>query len=303
MVYNKTCISGLADLECEISYDVPFSFLTTMGVGGLAKVVLLPKSLIELKNCLKCGAPFVVLGGGSNVIASDSGYSGVVIRLFRNFSKVEVCGNDICAYAGASLKKIALLAKQQQVSGFEFAYSLPGSVGGAIVSNSGCFGCEIKDIIKTVYATDGEKDYEFSADECKFGYRTSIFKTNSLVVYKATLCGKPSNSESICALMNYIADKKSSAQPLELRSSGSIFLREGEIIPAQLIEQANLKGRAQGGAQISEKHAGFIVNKGNATFSDVAALIKLAQDEVYKRYKVKLHREVVYIGDGTGDNI
>ncbi|MEG1528402.1 MAG: UDP-N-acetylmuramate dehydrogenase [Clostridia bacterium] len=281
-----------------IRHDVDFSSLTTMKVGGKALLVVEPylvRQIIQLINILKeSKTKYFVLGRGSNCIACGD-YDGVIVLLANNFSSIASYGDSVVACAGAPLAQVAQLCLKRQLSGAEFLATLPGSVGGGVTSNCGCFGQEICDIVSSALLTDGYVTRWYSASELKFNYRTSLIKDSDKIALKVKFKLKKGDRNAIEEKITQLKRQKLATQPLNYPSSGSIFLRQGEIIPAKLIELAGLKGIKVGDAQISPIHSGFIVNCGHATSQDVVKLIEIIQNNIFTKYQVKLVKEVVFI--------
>lgn len=286
----------------NVKINEPMKNHTTFKIGGCADYFLTPENesgLTELLKTLnKSGMPFFVLGNGSNVLFGDKGFRGAVICLYKKVDKVSVSGTVVSAQCGALLSKVAKEALGARLSGFEFASGIPGTVGGGVFMNAGAYGFELKDVIGSVRCVDKTgKAMVLSADECKFGYRKSIFSEKELIVTECEFLLKKGSEEEIKSAMNDYAKRRSDKQPLSMPSAGSTFKRPAGHFAGGLIEQAGLKGCSVGGAQVSEKHAGFIVNTGGATASDVLGLIELVKKDVMEKFGVELEPEVRLVGE------
>ncbi len=274
---------------------------TTFKTGGNADFWVMPKSIDEVKSifsfCKENSIPLTLFGKGSNVVVSDNGIEGVVLSTAL-LDKIELTDSTtVFSQAGAVLTNLCLFALKNELSGLEFAYGIPGSVGGAVFMNAGAYGGEIKDSIisATVLTKDGEIK-TISKNDMRLGYRTSIFKTDSSVVLSAEFSLSKAEPTEIKAKMDDFMQRRRQKQPLEFGSAGSTFKRPEGYFAGALIEDANLKGYMVGDAQVSEKHAGFVINKGNAKSADVLALIKHIQNTVFKKSGVHLEPEVIFIG-------
>ena len=283
---NQNIIEKFNDLlgEEKVKVDEPMKRHTTFRIGGPADYFLLPSSEEELSGILKIckneELPYFILGNGSNLLVSDEGYRGVIIQLYRNYGDITVKGNEIHATAGALLSQIAAAAKNASLTGFEFAGGIPGTLGGAVVMNAGAYGGEMKDVLKevTVMTAAGEI-LVLPAEKLEMGYRTSLV-----------------NQEAIKARMKELTEQRVSKQPLEFPSAGSTFKRPEGYFAGKLIMDAGLRGYQTGGAQVSEKHCGFVINKDNATAADVCRLLRDVQDKVKEQFGVTLEPEVKFLG-------
>lgn len=275
---------------------------TTFKVGGCADWFLMPQTHEQLSNTLKAvrdaDLPVFILGNGSNLLVADNGIRGVVICLCKKMDKIEVSGNCIYAECGAILSKVSNSALAEGLSGLEFASGIPGSVGGAVFMNAGAYEHEMKEIIKSVkYIDFTGKIFECSGEECCFGYRTSRFSKENSIILGCTFELKRDNKEDIKARIADYTQRRVSKQPLDKPSAGSTFKRPVGYFAGGLIEKAELKGYSIGGAQVSEKHAGFIINTGDATAQDVLDLIHYVQKTVYEKFGVILEPEVKMVGE------
>ena len=288
--------------ENQILEAEPMSRHTTFRIGGPAELFLVPKSTEEIagifKICREEGIPWFVLGNGSNLLVSDKGYQGVVIQLYKGFGEVKVQGCQITAQAGALLSRIAAAAREESLTGFEFAGGIPGTLGGAVVMNAGAYGGEMKDVIKEVTVLTREGEIRtLQAEELAMGYRTSTIKEAGYIVLSAVLSLEKGDKEQIKARMQELAGMRSSKQPLQYPSAGSTFKRPEGYFAGKLIMDSGLRGYQVGGAQVSEKHCGFVINTGNATARDVRNLMADVQRIVEEKYGVKLEPEVKFLGD------
>ena len=285
----------------RVLLEEPMKSHTTFRIGGPAEVFVMPGNLEEVQRILEIcrteDLPYFILGNGSNLLVSDRGYRGVMIQLDRNFGEVKVEGTEIHASAGALLSTIAVAARRASLTGFEFAGGIPGTLGGAVVMNAGAYGGEMKDVLRKVMVMDQSgKVFEIPAEELQMGYRTIIIKTAGYIVLGAVLSLKEGNLEEIKMLTRKLSEQRTSKQPLEYPSAGSTFKRPEGYFAGKLISDAGLKGFSVGGAQVSEKHAGFVINTGNATAADVIALTDAVRDKVFEKYGVKLELEIKQLG-------
>ncbi len=289
----------------NILTDEDMSAHTTFRVGGRADVFVKPADLKEATEIVRLllmnDHPFCVIGNGSNIIVTDGGYRGCIVCMADGTDTISVNGNKITAGVGALLSKVARTAYENSLTGLEFASGIPGTVGGAVVMNAGAYGGEMKDVITsvTLFDTVSSETVTLGADEMKFGYRTSIVKQHPYVVLEAEFSLQNGKKEEIKAVMDDLAQKRRDKQPLEYPSAGSTFKRPEGYFAAKLIEDAGLKGFSVGGAKVSEKHSGFVINAGGATATDVLELIKEVSDRVFESSGVRLEREVVILGEGV----
>ena len=271
---------------------------TTFRIGGPAKVFIECNDIEKLWELLAViraeNVPFWVVGKGSNLLISDSGLDGVVLYICDD--AVTVNGNEISANAGAKLSTVCLAARDASLTGLEFAWGIPGSVGGAVYMNAGAYGGEIKQTIisATSITLDGELKH-YDADQLELGYRTSIFKKNGEIILSAVFRLETAEKQDIQAKMDDFLGRRKNKQPLEYPSAGSTFKRPEGHFAGALIEQSNLKGFSVGGAEVSVKHAGFVINKNNATCKDVLGLIKHIQSTVKTNFNVDLETEVIFV--------
>ena len=275
---------------------------TTFKIGGPADYFLMPDKGTDVgrivKICKESGIPYFILGNGSNLLVGDGGYRGAVIQIYKNMSSVTVEGTEIIAQAGALLSSVAAAAKNASLTGFEFAGGIPGTMGGAVVMNAGAYGGEMKDVLTEVTVMDDEGEIiTLPADKLELGYRTSIIKTAGYIVLEAKLQLKEGDPEVIRETMKDLTIRRTTKQPLEYPSAGSTFKRPEGYFAGKLIMDSGLAGYQVGGAQVSEKHCGFVINAGGATARDVRTLMDDVRDVVYKKYGVTLEPEVKFLGD------
>lgn len=295
------CFNDLLGKE-KVRISEPMNRHTTFRIGGPADYFLLPSTAEEVKKileiCKEKELPYFILGNGSNLLVSDEGYCGVIIQLYRNYGGITVEGTNIRAGAGALLSQIASAAKNASLTGFEFAGGIPGTLGGAVVMNAGAYGGEMKNVLKevTVMTEQGEI-MTIPAEKLEMGYRTSLVKKAGYLVLEAVISLKAGDVEEIKAIMKDLTEKRVSKQPLEYPSAGSTFKRPEGYFAGKLIMDAGLRGYQVGGAQVSEKHCGFVINKGNATAADVCGLMKDVQEKVQEQFGVTLEPEVKFLGE------
>lgn len=286
----------------QVSVDERMDRHTTFRIGGPADFFVVPKTpemLAEVVNfCRKEQVPFYILGNGSNLLVGDKGYRGVIIQIFKNMNKISIAGEEIHAQAGAMLSVIAKQALANSLAGFEFASGIPGTLGGAVMMNAGAYGGEMKDIVKevTVLTTEGEI-VTIPGSEMEFGYRTSVVEKKAYIVLSAVLKLTQGMKEEIQKRMEELKGQRTSKQPLDLPSAGSTFKRPEGYFAGKLIMDAGLRGFTVGGAQVSEKHCGFVVNRGCATAADVRELMKQVNEKVQSQFGVALEPEVKMLGE------
>lgn len=298
-IENKFCNCLGSD---NVKQQEPMSRHTTFRIGGPADFYLCPHSTKEVQEiveiCKEEKLPYFVLGNGSNLLVSDKGYRGVVIQLWKNFSDITVKDCCIQAKAGALLSKVAVEALEAGLTGMEFASGIPGTIGGAAFMNAGAYGGEMKDIIKSVKVLDTQGEVRvLPKEELKMGYRTSIVKEKGYTVLSVELELSKGNREEIRNTMEDLKERRTSKQPLEMPSAGSTFKRPEGYFAGKLIMDSGLRGFSVGGAQVSEKHCGFVVNKGGATAMDVLNLIREVQRRVKEQFGVDLETEVRFLGE------
>ncbi len=286
----------------KVRINEPMNRHTTFRIGGPADYFLLPSSSEEVKGileiCKEESLQYFILGNGSNLLVSDEGYRGVIIQLYRNYGGLTVEGTEIRAGAGVLLSQIAAAARNESLTGFEFAGGIPGTLGGAVVMNAGAYGGELKDVLKEAVVMDREGNiFTVPVEKLAMGYRTSLVKTAGYLVLEVVISLKKGSQEEIRDTMKDLADRRISKQPLEYPSAGSTFKRPEGYFAGKLIMDAGLRGYQVGGAQVSEKHCGFVINKGNATAADVCRLMADVQAKVQEQFGVTLEPEVKFLGD------
>ena len=301
---NSEIIKKFCDLlgEERVFTGEAMSRHTTFKIGGPADYFLMPDKDTDVgrivKICKESAIPYFILGNGSNLLVGDGGYRGAVIQIYKNMSAVTVEGTEITVQAGALLSSVAAAAKNAALTGFEFAGGIPGTMGGAVVMNAGAYGGEMKDVLTEVTVMDEEGEIvTLPADKLELGYRTSIIKTAGYIVLEAKLLLKEGNPEVIRETMKDLTIRRTTKQPLEYLSAGSTFKRPEGYFAGKLIMDSGLAGYQVGGAQVSEKHCGFVINAGGATARDVRTLMDNVRDIVYKKYGVTLEPEVKFLGD------
>ncbi len=282
--------------------DEPMKNRCTFKTGGNAAYFAEPSSAQQVADIVKYAKendiPFFVVGNGSNLLVSDFGYDGIVVCIGKNMSDVTVLGTRVSAMAGATLAKVASVAAKNSLTGFEFASGIPGTVGGAVYMNAGAYGGEIKDVaVKTTYIDEFGNIATVEGKNHQFGYRTSLFKNDGIVV-ECEFEFKKGDAHHIAALMADFNNRRKQKQPLEYPSAGSTFKRPEGYFAGKLIEDSGLGGYTIGGASVSQKHKGFVINNGNATTADIVSLICHIQKTVYKNYGVLLEPEVQFLGEG-----
>ena len=303
-IMNKIFYEALVKVldEDQIKPEEPMKNHVTFRVGGPADFFVTPKNYEELSWVLKCCAkyemPCYIMGNGSNLLVSDQGYRGVVIQLFRQLNDIQCEGNVIRAQAGALLSAVANRALEEKLTGFEFAAGIPGTLGGACVLNAGAYGGEMKDVLKSVavLTREGER-ITLQKNELELGYRTSIIAKKNYIVLEAEIELEVGDAEEIKAVMDDLKERRTTKQPLEYPSAGSTFKRPEGYFAGKLIQESGLQGFQVGGAQVSEKHCGFVINKDQATAADIAELIRQVQDRVEEKFGVRLETEVKRLGE------
>ncbi len=301
---NSQIIEKLHEIlpEGSILLHEPMSKHTTFRIGGEAEVFLEIEDLAQLQQVLPlfidAEEPYFLLGNGSNLLVSDSGYEGTILRLSGEFTDVSIRDNLVTVGAGVLLSTVAKMAAEKGLTGLEFAAGIPGTVGGAIVMNAGAYGGEMKQVVKTAMLMSPEGDLiSVSGEDMAFGYRTSRIKHSKDILLSVTLELAPGNREDILATMNELAQKRREKQPLEYPSAGSTFKRPEGNFAGKLIMDCGLRGFQIGGAQVAEKHCGFVINKNQATAKDVSDLMKHIQKVVLKETGVLLEKEIIFLGD------
>ncbi|MFW5985886.1 MAG: UDP-N-acetylmuramate dehydrogenase [Halanaerobiales bacterium] len=295
-------INGLKKIEnLTVNLNVPLKNYTTMQVGGPADIFLIPDKISALQRALSTignyNIPLVVLGRGSNIIAADSGFRGIIVYTGQ-LNKTRITKSIIEAEAGVKLSHLTEKALNAELSGLEFAAGIPGTIGGALYMNAGAYGTEMSDIVVETLLLDSDGQYlKLDNNQLNFSYRHSILQEKQLTAARILLRLKPGNRNEIAARMKKLKKKRNRKQPLQWASAGSAFKRPSGNYAGHLIEKAGLKGTRIGDACVSEKHAGFIINRGNASARDLQKLFKLVQKKVDETSGVKLEPEPKFIGD------
>lgn len=287
--------------EEKVLKNEPMASHTTFRIGGPADYFVMPETVRELADvlelCREENMPYFILGNGSNLLVGDKGFRGVVIQLYKNFDGIQIEGTKVTAKAGAMLIRVAKEAGRAGLTGLEFASGIPGTIGGAMVMNAGAYGGEMKDVVKavTVLAKEGEIK-TLTGEEMNFRYRGSVIEDEGYIVLEAVMELKEGNLEEIQARINELSVQRKTKQPIEYPSAGSTFKRPEGYFAGKLIQDAGLRGYQVGGAQISEKHCGFVINAGGATAADVMQLMQDVSEKVYAQFGVTLEPEVKRIG-------
>ena len=287
-------------IPCES--DKPLAPLTTMKIGGacdrLVTVTSEKELLTAVDSCRSAGIPYFILGRGSNLLVSSKGYRGCVINLAPGESPVVINVNEVTAWAGASLQRVCVLARDNSLAGLEFAYGIPGSVGGALFMNAGAYGGEMKDVVTSCrYIGEDGGIHEMQAADMQLAYRSSIFSHGNYVITSVTMELHPGDKAEITARMDELMQRRRDKQPLNYPSCGSTFKRPEGYFAAALIEECGLKGFSIGGAQVSDKHSGFVINRDNATFEDVMAVVSEVRRVVLEKKGVELECEMLILGE------
>ena len=298
---NITEIQNLIPKE-NIYISEPMSKHTSFKIGGPAECFIKIKTIEQLKDILKYAQkekiPLTIIGNGSNLLVSDDGIIGIVLKIEIEKICQDIVNGIISLTVGSGIKLGALAQKclKEEIAGFEFASGIPGTIGGAIRMNAGAHGSEMKDIVKTVtYMTRDGEIHTITNEQAKFEYRKSLFAEKDYIILEVELQLKTGKAEEIKEKMTEYATYRKEKQPIEYPSAGSTFKRGTDFITAKLIDECGLKGYQIGGAQISEKHAGFIINKNNATAQDVIKLMEYTKEQVYKKFGKKIEQEIEII--------
>ncbi|MDD7764599.1 MAG: UDP-N-acetylmuramate dehydrogenase [Peptoniphilaceae bacterium] len=291
------------NLDCNVKYDEPLKNHTTFKIGGNCKILVEPKSvdnIIEiLKICKNNNLNFFIIGNGSNLLVSDNGYDGVIIKLKENFSNIYLNDGYVVSQSGATLSEVFKFSMNNSLTGFEFASGIPGTIGGAVYMNAGAYGGEMKDVVSEVEVLDIDtlEQIVLKSENLHFDYRKSIVQERNYIITKVKLKLSVGDINEIRAVYLDLKEKRNSKQPLEFGSAGSTFKRPEGNFASKLIEDSGLKGYSVNDAMVSKKHSGFIVNVGNATCSDVLKLVDYVKKTVYEKYNVKLEMEVKILGE------
>ncbi|MBO7217686.1 MAG: UDP-N-acetylmuramate dehydrogenase [Clostridia bacterium] len=286
----------------DISYKTnePMSQHTSFKIGGGAEYFVEPSSVDELSKILKTteenGVPTTVIGNGSNLLVSDLGIEGVVVSTLKMKGIRLLDETHIFAEAGASLTAVCLFAKNNSLGGLEFAYGIPGSVGGALYMNAGAYGGEMSDVVESAQSLSHGEIVERSIEELSLSYRHSVYTDNNEVIVGVTFKLQKGDARQIEEKMNTLMQKRKTSQPLDYPSGGSTFKRPEGYYAAALIDKCGLKGLSVGGAEVSKKHAGFVINRENATCDDVLTLVEKIKEIVFSKKGVKLQTEIIHLG-------
>ena len=284
----------------EYRQNEPMRAHTTFKIGGEADIFIIPASpaalISAVKKCAELEIPYFILGNGSNLLVSDGGIEGAVISL-SGINGISSDGEKITCGAGAMLSSVCLKVLSLSLTGLEFAYGIPGTAGGALYMNAGAYGGQIADVIESAECLTAAGDIKtLKKEDMRLGYRSSVFKKGGLIIISLTLALKKGDKAEIKAEMDDLLNRRKQKQPLEYPSAGSTFKRPEGYFAGALIEKNGLKGLSVCGAQVSEKHAGFVINRGGATAADVKALIKKIQKKVFENDGVMLEPEVIFTG-------
>ena len=288
--------------EAKVLVKEPMASHTTFRIGGPADYFVMPETIEELANVLKLcreeNIPYFILGNGSNLLVGDQGFRGVVIQLYKNFDGLCIEGTKVTAKSGAMLIRVAKESAKAGLTGLEFASGIPGTIGGAMVMNAGAYGGEMKDVVTSVTVLTKNGDIKtLSGEEMNFRYRGSVIEDEGYIVLEAEMELKEGNLEEIQERMAELTVQRKTKQPIEYPSAGSTFKRPEGYFAGKLVQDAGLRGFQVGGAQVSEKHCGFVINAGGATAADVMQLMKEVSEKVQKEFGVTLEPEVKRIGE------
>ena len=302
MLYGEL-ITLAKSLGAEVIENAPMSKYTSFKTGGNADLLIIPASIDSLqeiiKKCKELNIKPFVMGNGSNLLVTDNGYKGVIIKIGSNLSSIKLLDeNTIECETGTMMKALCNFALDNSLTGLEFAFGIPGNLGGAVYMNAGAYGGEMKDVLYSCTHIDSDGNIGvLTKDQLDLGYRRSAYTDNGCTIISATLKLQKGDNTEIKEAMNDKLRRRKEKQPLEFPSAGSTFKRPEGYFAGALIEDCNLKGYTIGGAQVSEKHAGFVINRGGATSTDILNLIKHIQDTVFEKHGVKLETEVKIIGE------
>ncbi len=290
----------------DVRAGEPMARRTTFLIGGPADFLLIAHSASDIAQAMKAavraGETALVIGNGSNLLVRDGGIRGLVIAVGEGMREISVRGNTIVAQAGASMRKTALAARDAGLSGLECLAGIPGNVGGALAMNAGAYGGEIAQAVESVDAvTRMGECISLARDDLAFGYRSCALSQSGMAAVEARFALTPDDPKAIGRRMEDFTARRTASQPLNLPSAGSVFKRPEGAYAAKLIDDAGLKGLSVGGAQVSQKHAGFIVNTGGATAADVLALIELVREAVHARFGIWLETEIRVLGEDIKD--
>ncbi|MEA4849679.1 MAG: UDP-N-acetylmuramate dehydrogenase [Clostridiaceae bacterium] len=286
----------------QILYNEPMNNHTSFKLGGPVDIFIEPDDTEELAGAVKGlrekGIPYYIIGNGSNLLVSDKGLRGAVVKIGDKFGSVSINNNKVIAESGILLSALSKMAAKECLTGMEFASGIPGALGGAVTMNAGAYGGEMKDIIEWVEVLDKELVLKrLQNAEMKFGYRKSVIEPEKYIAIRCCIKLKKGNRDEISSRMAELTEKRKTKQPLHLPSAGSTFKRPEGHFAGRLIEDAGLKGFSIGGAQVSPLHCGFVVNNGNASAQEVYALIRHVQKTVFEKFNIMLEPEVKILGE------
>lgn len=299
--YIYKCLLNIVGEE-NIKLDEPMKKHISFRVGGPADILVKPTTEQQLSDIIKLikkeNVPYLIIGNGSNLLIKDGGIRGVVIEISNNFNHFEIEGNKVEIQSGALLSVVGKAVLKEELKGFEFAAGIPGTLGGALAMNAGAYGGEMKDIVKSVKLMDTDGNiFEFTNEEMEFGYRRSILSKTDYIVLSAEVELEKGNHEEIKATMMDFTQRRVTKQPLSLPSAGSTFKRPEGHFAGKLIEDSGLRGLTLRGAQVSEKHCGFVVNLGNAKAKDLLELMYVVKSTVNAKFGIMLEEEVKILGE------
>ena len=301
---QKSFLANFNNKECVIYTDEPLMNHCAFRIGGASEVLVIPKTEAVLSEILKYAdernISLHILGNGSNVLISDDGLKGITVKLMNGLTDLLYLGDGIIVSgAGVSLTRLCNFAKEKSLTGLEFAYGIPGTVGGAVYMNAGAYNGEIKDVLFSVRSMNmkGSDITEVPASELEISYRNTPFMNNERIITSAFFKLQEGSLEEIQGRMDELMAKRKNSQPLEYPSAGSTFKRPVNGYAAALIDQSGLKGTSVGGAMVSEKHAGFVINYNNASCSDVLALMDIIKNTVFEKHGIELQPEVEILKD------
>ena len=285
--------------KLHIEWNVPLAKHTTFKIGGPAECMITAESESDIREVIQFAkthrVPIHILGNGSNLLVDDNGVDGIVLHIARGMQQIKVNGTQIIAEAGARMAQVAKAALDSALTGLEFSFGIPGTIGGGVIMNAGAYGGELSQVVTRVEAFDREGNfYTFANKDLNFGYRKSLLKEKGYIVTKVYMECKEGDQQAIKTLMSDLSARRMEKQPLEYPSAGSTFKRPEGYFVGKLIEETNLKGASVGGAKVSPKHGGFIINDKEATCEDVKSLIKHIQETILQKYNVALEPEYVF---------
>ncbi|KUO72050.1 MAG: UDP-N-acetylenolpyruvoylglucosamine reductase [Clostridia bacterium BRH_c25] len=301
----QDCCRSYTSLKLDIdymTYNESMKNHTSFKLGGPADIFIEPENRLELANAIRVlgenTVPYYIMGNGSNLLVSDKGLRGAVIKIGEKFGNITIDENKIITESGVLLSTLSRMAAKRSLAGMEFASGIPGSLGGAVAMNAGAYGGEMKDIVEWVEVLDQDLELvRLQSSEMEFGYRKSVVEPRKYIVIRCCLRLEKGNPDDIGRIMADLAEKRKTKQPLHLPSAGSTFKRPEGCFAGKLIEDAGLRGFSIGGAQVSPLHCGFVVNNGKATAQDVYDLIKHVQKIVFEKFDVRLEPEVRILGE------